>query len=395
MIGQQAPTGWTETVLVDIADIERRAVLPDRIEPGTKYVGMEHLDGEGQILEMVTVANGELSSNKFIFGPEHILYGKLRPYLRKIARPDFRGICSTEIIPIRPGPRVDRGFLYYYLRHPRMVEHATARCEGANLPRLNPAELGQFPIFLPTLVEQQRIAAILDKTDGIRQKRREAYHHVADLNLSLFHQLIGDITRNERGWPVVSVADAGAVQLGRQRAPKYQSGDFTRPYLRVANVFEDRIDISDVLSMDFDAGDFERYRLKSGDILLNEGQSTELVGRPAMFRGEIADCCFQNTLIRFQPNRQRTEPEYALAVFLAYLRSGVFARVSSKTSSVAHLGAARFAAMPFPLPPLQLQQEFAFRRQAVRNLEREQVIAEAQTGDLFNSLVQRAFRGEL
>src|SRR5262249_45962396 len=105
--------------------------------------------------------------------------------------------------------------------------------------------------------------------------------------------------------------------------------------------------------------------------------------------------CFQNTLIRFRAERRKVEPEYALAVFLAYLRSGAFARVSSKTSSVAHLGAGRFAAMPFPLPPLELQHEFTARRRAIRGLEREQQTGEAQADELFNSLVQRAFRGEL
>ena len=73
-----------------------------------------------------------------------------------------------------------------------------------------------------------------------------------------------------------------------------------RPYLRVANVYENRIDTSDVLTMHFDDEKFDIYRLEPGDILLNEGQSPDLVGRPAMYRGEIADVCFQNTLIRFR-----------------------------------------------------------------------------------------------
>src|SRR5205823_1840250 len=127
---------------------------------------------------------------------------------------------------------------------------------------------------------------------------------------------------NERDWPISSVGQAGQVQLGRQRAPQYQSGMHTRPYVRVANIFEDRIDLSDVLSMDFDGDDFAAYRLQYGDILLNEGQSTELVGRPAMWRNELADCCFQNTLVRFQSNLKTTVPEFALAVILYYFRSG-------------------------------------------------------------------------
>lgn len=95
--------------------------------------------------------------------------------------------------------------------------------------------------------------------------------------------------------------------------------------------------------MDFNPSDFKKYRLEEGDILLNEGQSTELVGRPAMWRNEISGCCFQNTLVRFKAKKGVVEPYYALFVFLHYLWYGRFASLSSKTSSVAHLGAARFA----------------------------------------------------
>src|SRR5262245_24824779 len=95
-----------------------------------------------------------------------------------------------------------------------------------------------------------------------------------------------------RGWVWTSVRDVGHVQLGRQRSPEHHSGRYMRPYLRVANVYEDRIQTDDVLSMNFDPADFERYRLEVDDILLNEGQSLDLVGRPAMYRGEVPGSCF-------------------------------------------------------------------------------------------------------
>ena len=74
-----------------------------------------------------------------------------------------------------------------------------------------------------------------------------------------------------------------------------------RPYLRVANVYEDRLDLSDVKQMNFTPNEYETFHLRDGDILLNEGQSIELVGRPAMYRGEVPGACFQNTLVRFRP----------------------------------------------------------------------------------------------
>lgn len=187
MIGLLAPRDWDSSPLGEIAEIDRTSVTPDRIQSGTKYIGLEHLDGEGRILSIPTVGQGDLASNKFAFGPKHILYGKLRPYLRKIVRPHFVGICSTDILPIRPS-RIDRGYLYHYLRHPRMVEYASARSEGANLPRLSPTELEKFPIHFPrTLAEQQRIADILDKVDAIRQKRRDSIQLLSELERSQFN----------------------------------------------------------------------------------------------------------------------------------------------------------------------------------------------------------------
>jgi type I restriction enzyme S subunit len=137
-----------------------------------------------------------------------------------------------------------------------------------------------------------------------------------------FLEIFGDPISNTGGWPVITVEEAGKVQLGRQRAPKYQTGQFRTPYIRVANVYENEIDLSDLLYMDFDPSDFATYKLEHGDILLNEGQSTELVGRPAMWRNEMPNCCFQNTLVRFQANRKLCDPTYALWLFIKYLHSG-------------------------------------------------------------------------
>ena len=156
------------------------------------------------------------------------------------------------------------------------------------------------------------------------------------------------------GWSWAKVADVGEVQLGRQRAPRYHQGANMKPYLRVANVFEDRIDASDVKHMHFDQQEFERYRLVPGDVLLNEGQTPELLGRPAIYRGLPADVAFTNSLIRFQA-RRGIDPRWALAVFRHHMHSGRFTRESRITTNIAHLSASRFKSIEFPVPPLDEQ----------------------------------------
>lgn len=152
------------------------------------------------------------------------------------------------------------------------------------------------------------------------------------------------------GWEWTCIAHAGAVKLGRQRSPKDHHGPYMRPYLRVANVQDGWIDFSDVLEMNFSPEEFEIFQLQPGDILLNEGQSYELVGRPAVYHGEMPGVCFQNTLIRFRPY-SGVDSEYACMVFRSYMQNGRFRANAQQTTNVAHLSAGRLSKIEFPLPP--------------------------------------------
>lgn len=156
------------------------------------------------------------------------------------------------------------------------------------------------------------------------------------------------------GWAWVRVDAVGEVQLGKKREPTAHHGDDMRPYLRVANVHEDRLDLRDVKEMNFTADEQGTYALQPGDILLNEGQSPELVGRPAMYRGELPGVCFQMTLLRFRAG-PAVLPDYALLVFRHFLHAGVFRAASRWSTNIAHLSRQRLAAIPFPLPPLTEQ----------------------------------------
>jgi type I restriction enzyme S subunit len=171
-----------------------------------------------------------------------------------------------------------------------------------------------------------------------------------------------------------------------------------RPYLRVANVFEDRIDTSDVLQMNFDPHEYEKYLLQHGDILLNEGQSPELLGRPAMYRGEVPGACFQNTLVRFQAY-DGLLPALALCVFRSYMHSGRFRKIAQITTNIAHLSTGRFAEVEFPLPPLPEQHrivaEVERRLSVISELEGTVAANLARAGRLRQAVLKRAFEGRL
>jgi type I restriction enzyme, S subunit len=200
-----------------------------------------------------------------------------------------------------------------------------------------------------------------------------------------------------RGWALVSMDHCGLVQLGRMRSPKNRSKNFPRPYVRAANITEKGLNLHDLMTMDFPPSEFERYRLREGDILIAEASGSPLqVGKPAIWRGEVPDCCFQNTVIRLRPTLVSSE---FLLIVLQYLyRSGAFAE-SSSGSGINHLSAERFLRMPVALPPTREQRRIAAdvrrRMKTLDQLDAALRVALSEIAELRESLYYRAFSGQL
>jgi type I restriction enzyme S subunit len=165
--------------------------------------------------------------------------------------------------------------------------------------------------------------------------------------------------------------------------------------LRVANIKDDVIDFDDVETMDFDEKHFAKYRLAPGDILVSEGQSPELLGQSAIFRGHEEPLCFQKTLHRFRADPEVTTPEFAQIVFRSHVRSGIFRRLGSITTNIGHLTLEKFKAAPFPVPPLETQSrivaEVDRRLSILREVETEVAANSARAEALRQTLLGQAF----
>ncbi|MFI0789597.1 restriction endonuclease subunit S [Streptomyces lydicus] len=147
----------------------------------------------------------------------------------------------------------------------------------------------------------------------------------------------------------------GSIRLGKKLSPSSVGNGEQFPYLRVANVLAGRIDMGDLKTMHFAEHERAVFRLRAGDVLLNEGQSLELVGRSSVFRGSSQPLYFQNTLIRFRPAGILL-PDYGQIIFSRWLRDGEFSKLAKQTTSIAHLSTDRFSRMDFPLISLADQE---------------------------------------
>ena len=382
---------WPQVTLGEVARIARSGIGPGEIASGTTYVGLEHIDGSGAFVEVPTVEAGELGSTKFRFSAQHILFGKLRPYLKKTARPDFEGVCSTDILPLEPTKDVDRDYLYHALRRQSFVAEVTSLCSGANLPRISPKVLASMMIPLPGIDEQRRIAAILDKADALRAKRREAIAKLDQLLQSVFLDMFGDPVTNPKGWPVVLFGSVTESRLGKMLDEKTRVGEYMRPYLANVNVQWGRFALDGLRQMNFKPEDQQEFSLRFGDVLMCEGGEP---GRCAIWKDQLQDCYYQKALHRIRCNPKHCVPEYVQWLFWFLGQAGAF-RSSIAVATIAHLPGIKLKKLEVPMPSLLLQTKFAQHVEKVGEQKYTLQRSAGQLDTLFASLQHRAFTGTL
>ena len=169
------PSGWEWKTLGNVCEI-----LSDLINPTEeKYLNMYHVGGAniesetGRIIDLKTSEEEGLTSGKFVFDDSVVLYNKIRPYLKKVARPNFAGICSADMYPLSPKNGMLKDFLYYILIASDFTDYAIKHSDRAGMPKLNRKALFVYEFPLPPLSVQKEIVARLDKLSE-NVKRLEA-----------------------------------------------------------------------------------------------------------------------------------------------------------------------------------------------------------------------------
>lgn len=280
-----------------------------------------------------------------------------------------RGIVSTLYAVYRPFPECCATYLDHFFSvdfHLNSYLQPIVRKGAKNDMKVNNADVLRGDICVPDFLEQQKIADCLDSVDALiatQVRKLEAQKtHKKGLIQQLFPQK-GETQPRLRfpefegagDWEVKRVDEWGDVLAGKALAVGAPGP--LRPYLRTKNVLDGAIDLSDVLSMPMTDHEFSRFEILDGDVLLNEGQSLDLVGRTAIYRGEFGGrCAIQNQLLRFRPYAW-TCPEFAAQAFRKCQKDGTFANVATKTTSIAHLGSSRFSSLRLAWPTLLDEQQ--------------------------------------
>lgn len=303
------------------------------------------------------------------------------------------GFGSTEFHVLRPGPRVLSKWIFYFIRRQEFRMAAKASFTGtAGQQRVPVQFLQSIRIPVPPLSDQQRSVEILDAAEDLRKLRAESGRRTADLVPALVHTYFGELgdTRFPRH-PLGNVAQVvSGVTKGRRLVGR---ATVEVPYLRVANVQDGRLDLSELKTIEALPEEVRTLSLEKGDVLLTEGGDFDKLGRGAIWDHDIPNCIHQNHVFRVRVNRTKIIPLFFANLLITPYAKTYFLRCAKRTTNLASVNMTQLRAFPIPIPPMTLQRQFAERVAEISTLKEMQSESRLRLDGFFQSVLHRAFIG--
>ncbi|MBK0415816.1 restriction endonuclease subunit S [Chromobacterium haemolyticum] len=248
-------------------------------------------------------------------------------------------------------------FVQQYLSSPIGKKVLLGGMIGSAQQVINLNALREVEVPLPPLPEQQKIAAILtavdDKLDVIARQIEATQTLKRGLMQTLFSR------KQHTRWPVVPLHEVAEVRTGVAKGKKGMKEPAELPYLRVANVQDGHIDLSEVKTIEVEVAQIERYALQSGDVLMTEGGDFDKLGRGDVWEGQIAPCLHQNHVFAVRPNPEKLNSYYLAALAASDHGRQYFLSCAKRTTNLASINSSQLKALPVLLPPLSQQKHIA------------------------------------
>lgn len=295
---------------------------------------------------------------------------------------------AIAALPIRKPAELSRAFLRYAL----LRESHEGTANTAVLGKvLNKEKVQQLSIPVPPMQEQECIVRLLDEADELRKLRGQADRRTAKFIPALLDEMFGNSDLPEAPLGEIAKVVSGVAKGRRFNGQKPVSV----PYVRVANVQDGYLDLSELKMIEALPGEVEELSLKKGDVLMTEGGDYNKLGRGAMLEQDLPNCIHQNHVFRVRCDREKLLPEYFAKFLLTQPARHYFLRCAKKTSNLASINMSQLRVLPVPVPSLMLQKEFVKQVTSTRELETSQAASQQRLEELFQSLLHRAFNGEL
>ncbi|MBZ7991869.1 MULTISPECIES: restriction endonuclease subunit S [unclassified Campylobacter] len=349
------PKGWQEVRLGDIISIKSEKYTPNKNEV-KKCIELEHLEQNTGILLEYTNSNLQ-KSTKNVFKKGQVLFGKLRPYLKKYYLAEFDGVCSSEIW-VMSGNNVLNNFLFYLVQSDDFMNAANISC-GTKMPRADWKYMQEITIKLPPLKEQEKIAKILSSCDEHIKNLKNLKSELEKEKLHLMNELLSGKTRFANfttPWQEVTLNDLGATYngLSGKKAKDFEDGNSN--YITYKNIFDNRVVKTSIFEKVKINDDEKQNLVKKGDVFFTTSSETpHEVGTSSVILEECENLYLNSFCFGFRPN-ESINSEYASF----YFRSSIFREKLTKLaqgSTRYNLSKTEFLKIKIQLPSLEEQKK--------------------------------------
>lgn len=287
---------------------------------------------------------------------------------------------------------VDLNYFKYFLQTVHFTSQLQKLITGSAQLNFGPSHIKKINFLFPPLKIQKRIASILDDTAALRDKTEQLLTEYDSLTQSIYLEMFGDPSNNQKNFERGTIRDLVSEAKYGTSSKAGDKGKF--PYLRMNNLtYSGYMDYGKLKYLDIPEKDLEKYIVRKGDILFNRTNSRELVGKTAIFNSDT-EMIAAGYLIRVRTN-EKGNPYFIWGYLNSKHGKLVLNSMCKNIVGMANINAQELQNIKILLPPVKLQNEFA---EKIALIEKQKELAKQELQeikDLFNCLLQKAFKGEL
>jgi type I restriction enzyme S subunit len=354
--------------------------LPANTE--VSFLPMDRIGEEGELSLEETRAIGNVREGYTYFRDGDVLVAKITPCFENgkgalcAGLTHAVGFGTTELHVMRAQRDADPKFVFYLTRSHAFRAIGVAMMQGAAGQQRVPEEfIKDFQPSIPPLPEQRAIAAFLDRETAridalvakkerlialLREKRAALISHAVTRGLDPAAPLrdsgvpwLGPVPAH---WEVRRLKHVSTLQTGLTLGKEYIGERLvTRPYLRVANVQDGYLDLSDVATISVPTREVTQYELHAGDVLMTEGGDFDKLGRGYVWEGQIEGCLHQNHIFVVRPDTRRLVARFLALAMSSWHGRTYFTVTSKQTTNLASTNSTTLRSFRLPLPPVQEQ----------------------------------------
>ena len=342
--------GWTRVAFGDVVRLSTERSSKPEAAGFDRYVGLEHLDPRELTIRRCGAVAGGITFTS-VFRPGQVLFGKRRAYLRKVAVPDFSGVCSGDIYVLESKDEdcLLPAFLPFVCQTEAFFQHAIRTSAGSLSPRTNWRNLATYEFALPPLDEQRRAANALSAVELSRQRLLDLLDVHETTSSSFLVDRIRSFSNSRSLEQLTSTIEYGTSL----RTHPDKTGV---PVLRIPNILRGTLDCGDLKHAHLSPGELARYRLAQGDVLMvRTNGNPAYVGRCVVVPELPETMAFASYLLRIVPKASRVRPKFVAAVLNApSTRRQLRALVRSSAGNY-NISASGLRSVTLPCPSLSDQ----------------------------------------